>query len=98
MDPRLITTVAPAVAKAAIESGVARKPIIDWDAYNQELLGRLGDENKFMRLVMQRAKTNPKRVVFSEADTYKILKAAEIVKDDGLAIPILLGNREKYFR
>ncbi len=95
MDPRLITTVAPAVARAAMESGVARKPIVDWEAYNQELLSRLGDENKFMRLVMQRAKTNPKRVVFSEADTYKILKAAEIVKEDGLAIPILLGNREK---
>jgi malate dehydrogenase (oxaloacetate-decarboxylating)(NADP+) len=95
LDPRLITTVAPAVAKAAMESGVALKPIVDWEAYNVELLNRLGGENKFHRVITQRAKANPKRVVFAEADTYKILKAAEIVKDEGIAIPILLGNRAK---
>jgi malate dehydrogenase (oxaloacetate-decarboxylating)(NADP+) len=95
LDFRLITHVAPAVAKAAIESGVARKVITDWEAYKEELKKRLGLDDKLMRAITTKAKGDPKRVVFAEADTYKILKAAQIVKDDGIAIPILLGNREK---
>ena len=91
-DPRLITTVAPAVAKAAIETGVARRIIEDWDAYKEELAERLHLETRVLRVVMNRAKANPKRVVFAEADSYKILKAAQIVKDEGIAEPILLGN------
>jgi len=92
MDQRLITEVSSAVAKAAIDSGVARKTITDWDAYHEELLSRLGNNNKILRDVTNKAKQNPKRVVFAEADTYKILRAAQIVKDEGIAIPILLGN------
>ncbi|OOQ58465.1 NADP-dependent malic enzyme [Mucilaginibacter pedocola] len=95
MDQRLITEVSSAVAKAAIESGVARKVITDWDAYNEELLSRLGTNNKLMRDITNKAKQHPKRVVFAEADTYKILRAAQIVKDEGIATPILLGNIEK---
>jgi malate dehydrogenase (oxaloacetate-decarboxylating)(NADP+) len=95
IDPRLITTVSPAVAKAAMESGVAKNPITDWDAYHHQLLNRLGRENNFIRALSDKAKQNPKRVVFGEADNYKILRAAQIVKDDGIAIPILLGNRKK---
>jgi malate dehydrogenase (oxaloacetate-decarboxylating)(NADP+) len=95
MDQRLITEVSSAVAKAAIESGVARKTITDWDAYNEELLSRLGNNNKLLRDITNKAKQNPKRVVFAEADTYKILRAAQIVKDEGIATPILLGNAEK---
>lgn len=92
MDQRLITEVSSAVAKAAIDSGVARKTITDWEAYHEELLSRLGNNNKILRDVTNKAKQNPKRVVFAEADTYKILRAAQIVKDEGIAIPILLGN------
>lgn len=95
LDLRLITHVAPAVAKAAMESGVARHPITDWDAYHEELKKRLGLDDKLMRAVSVKAKGNPKRVVFAEADNYKILKAAQIVKDDGIAYPILLGNIDK---
>ncbi|UKJ08288.1 NADP-dependent malic enzyme [Solitalea lacus] len=95
LDMRLITHVAPAVAKAAMESGVARKPITDWDAYIEGLKKRLGLDDKLMRSISQRAKTTPKRVVFAEADNYKMLKAAQIVKDDNIAIPILLGDIEK---
>lgn len=95
VDPRLITEVAPAVAKAAIDSGVARKKIDNWDAYRAELSKRMGLDNSLMERITNRAKTNPKRIVFAEADNYKILKAAQIVKNDGIAIPILLGNREK---
>ncbi|OYU94242.1 MAG: NADP-dependent malic enzyme [Bacteroidetes bacterium B1(2017)] len=95
IDPRLITAVSPAVAKAAMECGVARQPITDWDKYNNELLNRLGKESNFVRAITDKAKQDPKRVVFSEADNYKILRAAQIVKDEGIAIPILLGNREK---
>ncbi len=93
-DPRLITTVAPAVAKAAMESGVAQKPITDWEAYEEILLERLGSDNKMVRLLMNRAKTEPKRVVFAEADHLDVLKAAQIVQEEGIAHPILLGNRE----
>lgn len=95
LDFRLITTIAPAVAKAAIESGVARFPITDWNAYSEELDQRIGRDNKLVRSVVQRAKNNKQRVVFAEADHHKILKAAQIVNDDGIAIPILLGNKEK---
>lgn len=93
-DPRLITSIAPAVAKAAMDSGVARKPIEDWDIYHDVLVKRLGLSNPLIRQIKARAKKNPKRVVFAEAENYKILKAAEIVVDDGIAIPILLGNRK----
>lgn len=95
VDFRLITEVSTAVAKAAIESGVARKIITDWDAYNEELRKRLGLDDAIMRAVTTKAKMDPKRVVFAEADNYKILKAAQIVKDENIAIPILLGNQEK---
>lgn len=95
MDFRLMTNVSMAVAKAAIESGVARKEITDWDAYAEELKQRLGTDDAIMRAITNKAKSDPKRVVFAEADNYKILKAAQIVKDDNIAIPILLGNREK---
>ncbi len=94
-DFRLMTNVSIAVAKAAIESGVARKVITDWDAYAEELKARLGGDDALMRAVTTKAKTDPKRVVFAEADNYKILKAAQIVKDDNIAIPILLGNKER---
>ena len=94
LDYRLITTVAPAVAMAAMESGVARTEIKDWDAYIEELDTRLGLDNKLLQSISTKAKQNPKRVVFAEADNYKILKAAQISRDDGVAIPILLGNKE----
>jgi len=93
MDLRLLTNVSAAVAKAAIESGVARKVIQDWDAYAEELKGRLGGDDAIMRAITNKAKSDPKRVVFAEADNYKILKAAQIVKDENIAIPILLGNK-----
>lgn len=93
-DPRLIAVVAPAVAKAAIDSGVALNPITDWEKYGEELLDRLGNDNKMVRLLTNRAKNNPKRVVFAEADHLDVLKAAQIVLEDGIAFPILLGNKE----
>ncbi len=95
IDFRLITSVSPAVAKAAIQSGVARREIKDWEAYNEELKARLGLDDKLMRTLTNKAKSAPKRVVFAEADHYKILKAAQIVRDEGIAIPILLGDRER---
>lgn len=95
LDPRLITSVAPAVAKAAMDSGVALNPIEDMELYKAELLRRMGNDNKLMDRATNRAKTNPKRVVFAEADNYKILKAAQVVYNDGIAIPILLGNAHK---
>ncbi|WP_374166397.1 NADP-dependent malic enzyme [Arcticibacter sp. MXS-1] len=95
MDPRLITSVSPAVARAAMESGVAKSAITDWDAYTEELSRRLGGEDALLRTLSSRAKAAPKRVVFAEADNYKILKAIQIVKEDGIAEPILLGNRKK---
>jgi len=93
-DPRLIAKVPPAVAKAAMESGVARKPITDWQAYEDELMERMGNDNKVSRLLMNRAKTNPKRIVFAEADHLDVLKAAQIVYEEGIAIPILLGRED----
>jgi malate dehydrogenase (oxaloacetate-decarboxylating)(NADP+) len=95
MDPRLITSVATAVARAAIDSGVARRIITDWPAYEQELRQRLGRDNKLVRSISERARKRPKRVVFAEADHYKILKAAEQASDEGIAFPILLGDRER---
>ncbi|GAA4780204.1 NADP-dependent malic enzyme [Olivibacter ginsenosidimutans] len=94
-DPRLITEVAPAVAKAAITSGVARAEIADWEAYKDNLRKRLGLDDVLMRDLSAAARQHPKRVVFAEADHYKILKAAQIVRDEGIAEPILLGNKEK---
>ncbi|MDX1543585.1 MAG: NADP-dependent malic enzyme [Christiangramia sp.] len=93
-DPRLIAKVPPAVARAAMESGVARQDIQDWHKYEEELLERMGNENKITRLLINRAKTNPKRIVFAEADHLDVLKAAQIVRDEGIGIPILLGRRE----
>lgn len=92
-DPRLITTVAPAVAMAAIRSGVAQHPIYDWDRYIEELMNRLGNDNKLVRLLTNRAKTNPKTIVFAEADHLDVLKAAQIVMEEKIGIPILLGNK-----
>jgi malate dehydrogenase (oxaloacetate-decarboxylating)(NADP+) len=95
LDWRLITTVAPAVAKAAMDSGVARKPITDWDAYKSELSLRLGHENQLLRSITQRAKMDKKRIVYAEGTNLKILKAANEVYHEGIAIPILLGDVEQ---
>ncbi|TDQ76735.1 NADP-dependent malic enzyme [Sphingobacterium yanglingense] len=94
-DPRLITEVSIAVAKAAIASGVARQTITDWEVYKDELRKRLGKDDGIMRKVTSIAKNNPKRVVFAEADNAKTLRAAQIVKEEGIAIPILLGNKDR---
>jgi malate dehydrogenase (oxaloacetate-decarboxylating)(NADP+) len=93
LDPRLITTVSPAVAKAAMESGIAKNPISDWGAYHHDLQKRIGIDQKLMSRIIDRAKSNPKRVVFAEATHHKILKAAQVLKDEGIAHPILLGNK-----
>jgi malate dehydrogenase (oxaloacetate-decarboxylating)(NADP+) len=94
MDPRLITTVAPAVAKAAMDSGVSKAPITDWNAYENELRKRLGIDNDFVNRLMIRAKKSPKRVVFAEADNVRILRAAEGSLNEKIAKPILLGKEE----
>ncbi len=94
MDPRLIEHVAPAVAKAAIETGIARMPITDWDDYRDKLRRRMGLGDPVKRFIRAKAKADPKRVVFAEAESLKILKAAELVKDEGMAVPVLLGNTE----
>jgi malate dehydrogenase (oxaloacetate-decarboxylating)(NADP+) len=91
-DPRLITAVSMAVAKAAVDSGVAKMPITDWQEYEKELNRRLGLEQKLVRNMVELAKKHPKRVVFAEADNYKILKAAQIVREEKIAEPILLGS------
>lgn len=93
-DPRLIYEVPPAIAKAAIETGVAQKPITDWDAYREQLMDRLGGSNREIRVLQERARQNPKRVVFPEADILEVLKAAQRVYQEGIAIPVLLGNKE----
>ena len=93
-DPRLITEIPPAVAKAAMESGVAQNPIKDWEAYKEELLERMGSEDKITKLLINRAKQNPKRIVYAEADHLDVLKAAQQVYDEKIAIPILLGRRD----
>jgi malate dehydrogenase (oxaloacetate-decarboxylating)(NADP+) len=92
LDPRLISTISPAVAKAAIESGVAQKKIVDWDAYDIELNKRLGIDNQLIRALGSKARKDPKRVVFADAENIKVLKAAQIAGDEGIAIPILLGD------
>lgn len=95
LDPRLLATVSPAVARAAMESGVARRPITDWDAYENELNRRLGVDNKLMQAIGSKARKNPKRVVFADAENAKILKAAQIVFDEGIGFPILLGDPKR---
>jgi len=95
LDPRLLSTVTPAVAKAAMESGVAQFPIIDWDVYTSDLDKRLGIDNQVMRVVGNKARRDPKRIVFAEADNVKILKTAQLVFDDGIGYPILLGDEGK---
>ena len=94
LDPRLLTTVAPAVARGAMESGVATRPISDWDAYNEKLRQLMGLDNKLMRRFTDLAKGNPKRVVFSEANTDNMLRAAVSTAKEGVCTPILLGNEE----
>lgn len=94
MDPRLISTVSPAVAKAAMESGVAKKPIVNWSAYEIELNKRLGIDNQLVRALGAKARRDPKRVVFADAENTNVLKAAQIALDEGIAIPILLGTPE----
>lgn len=93
-DPRLIAKVPPAVARAAMESGVAKEPITDWQKYEDELYERMGSDNKIVRLLINRAKTDPKRVVFAEADHLDVLKAAQILFDEKIGTPILLGRKE----
>ncbi len=98
LDPRLLSSVAVAVAKAAVESGVARKIITDWDAYAEELRQRLGSENQLIRTIFDKAKNNPKRVVFAEGNNLNVLKAAQIALHEGIAKPIILGNPENIGR
>ncbi len=95
LDPRLIYTVAPAVAKAAMETGVAKNPIKDWDAYKEELKKRMGLDNKLMDAITAKAQKKPKRVVFAEAENENVLKAVQIVVEDKIAKPILLGDAKK---
>ena len=98
LDPRLITYVASAVARAAMESGVAQHPIKDWEAYERELNLRLGLDDKLIKGITEKAKMNPQRVVFAEGDNYKVLKAAQIARDEGFAHPVLLGKRERILK
>ena len=95
LDPRLLSTVAPAVAKAAIDSGVAQINISNWEQYAIELNKRLGLDNQIMRILGNKARRDPKRIVFAEADNLKILKAAQIIFDEGIGYPILLGKEAK---
>ncbi len=95
LDPRLLVTVAPAVAKAAMESGEAQQPITNWDEYVNNLEKRLGLDNQVMRAIGNKARRDPKRIVFAEADNVKILKSAQIIFDEGIGYPILLGDENK---
>jgi len=95
LDPRLLATVAPAVAKAAMESGVAKYPIKDWEAYKLELNKRLGLDNQLSRVIGNNARKDPKRVVFADAENIKVLKVAQMVMDEGVGYPILLGDEKK---
>ncbi len=95
VDPRLLTTVAPAVARAAMESGVAKFPITNWEAYEMQLSKRLGQDNSLTRVITTKAKQNPKRVVLADAQNVAVLKAAQQVLDERIATPILLGNVKK---
>ena len=94
LDPRLITWVSPAVARAAMESGVAKRPIEDWEAYEEKLKRLMGYDNKLMRRFTEEAKQNPKRVVFAEANTDNMLQAAVQAYHEKICFPILLGNEE----
>jgi malate dehydrogenase (oxaloacetate-decarboxylating)(NADP+) len=98
LDPRLLSAVAPAVAKAAIASGVARKEITDWEAYEIQLNGRLGLDNQLSRAISDKAKQNPKRVVFADAENAKVLKAAQLAQEEGIGYPILLGDEKRIRR
>lgn len=95
IDSRLLVAVAPAVAKAAMVSGVARKPIADWDTYKEELYKRLGSDDNILRSVINKARQAPKKVVFAEAENLKVLKAAQQVHDEGIATPVLLGEKKR---
>ncbi len=95
LDPRLLSTLAPAVAKAAMESGVAQINISNWESYELQLNKRLGLDNQLMRILSNKARRDPKRLVFADAENTKVLKAASIVYDDGIAYPILLGNETR---
>ena len=95
LDPRLLSTVAPAVAMAAMESGVAKYPITDWETYKLDLNKRLGIDNQLLRVLGNKARKDPKRVVFAEAENLKILKTAQLVHDEGIAYPILLGDEKR---
>ncbi len=95
LDPRLIHYVAPAVAKAAMDSGVAKNPILDWDEYESILKSRLGLDNKLIRNITTKAQSNPKKVVYAEGDNVKTLKAAQVAFEEGCAFPILLGKKKR---
>ncbi len=95
LDPRLITRVSIAVAKAAMDSGVAKRPIEDFEKYQEELLERIGSGNKLIRRIFVQAKLNPKKVIFADAENYNVLRAAEVAMHEGFAEPILLGQKEK---
>jgi malate dehydrogenase (oxaloacetate-decarboxylating)(NADP+) len=95
LDPRLITEVAPAVAKAAMDSGVAKSPISDWDAYRIKLMKQMGIYNKLTDVIHTKAKQVLKRIVISDADNYNVIKAVQMIKEQGIADPILIGNRAK---
>lgn len=93
-DPRLISKIPPAIAKAAMDSGVAKAPIQDWNRYEEELLSRSGNDEKFIRSLHNRAKASPKKIIFAEAELLDVIKAAQIVYEEGIATPILLGSKE----
>jgi malate dehydrogenase (oxaloacetate-decarboxylating)(NADP+) len=98
LDPRLLATIAPAVAKAAMESGVAKYPILNWETYELELHKRLGLDNQLSRVIGNKARKDPKRVVFADAENLKILKVAQLVLEEGVGYPILLGDESKILR
>jgi malate dehydrogenase (oxaloacetate-decarboxylating)(NADP+) len=95
LDPRLLSTVAPAVARAAMESGVAKYPIVDWDKYAADLNSRLGLDNQLSRVIGSKARKDPKRIVFADAENIKILKVSQLVMEEGVAYPILLGKPDR---
>ena len=98
LDPRLITRVSPAVAKAAMDSGVAKNPIKDFKKYKEQLQERIGTGNKLIRKIYAQAKTNPKKLIFADAENYNVLRAAEICIHDNIAKPILLGRKDKILK
>ncbi|UAY52799.1 NADP-dependent malic enzyme [Ferruginibacter albus] len=92
VDPRLLAAVAPAVAKAAMESGVAKQPIADWDTYELELNKRLGLDNQLSRAIGNKARQAPKRIVFADAENIRVLRAAQMTLEEGVGYPVLLGD------